>query len=120
MKTLSSILAVVLVLMCGVSALAEESLDGGWTATEDAAVTEEASAALNKALETFVGSEIEPIALLGTQVVAGTNYCLLCRVTPVVPDAVGHYALVYVYAGVDGTAEVLDMVDVELGVSNPT
>lgn len=100
-------------------ASAEGMMAGGWNPAEDTAVTEEAQEALTKALDGFVGSSIEPVALLGTQVVAGINYCLLCRVTPVVPNAVPHYALVYVYAGVDGTAQLLEIQDLVLGVSQP-
>lgn len=61
-----------------------------------------------------MGAQHEPIALLGTQVVAGTNYCLLCRSTPVVPDAVSHYTLMYIYADLEGGAEILDMVDLDI------
>ena len=39
------------------------------------------------ALGKLVGSKIEPIAMLGKQVVNGVNYILAATVTPVVPDA---------------------------------
>ena len=76
----------------------------------------EAQAALEKALEGLVGASYEPVACLGKQVVAGTNYCLLCRITPVVPNAVPHFALVYVYQALDGSAELLQVQDLTLGV----
>lgn len=117
---MKKLIAVVLCLMMSLTLLcasAEGVLAGGWTPAEDTAVTEEAQAALTKALDGFVGSNIEPVALLGTQVVAGVNYCLLCRVTPVVPNAVPHYALVYVYAGVNGSCELLEIQDLELGLT---
>jgi len=93
----------------------EEALVGGWTVTEDAAVTEEAKEALENAAGELDGAEYEAVALLGTQVVAGTNYCILARITPVIPDPVPHYALVYVYRDLQGNAEILNTKDLILG-----
>lgn len=65
----------------------------------------------------MVGAVYEPVQLLGTQVVAGTNYALLCRVTGVYPDAVPEYCVVYVYADLEGNAslqEVQDLLSVSL------
>ncbi len=115
-KMLSVFAALILALALCVSATAEP-LMGGWEVCGDPAVTEEARDALDKALEGFVGSNVEAAALLATQVVAGTNYCFLCRVTPVVPDAVSHWALVYVYRALDGSAQILEFQDVVIGVS---
>ena len=93
-----------------------EGLLGGWQVPEDNALTDEALSALDSALEGFVGSKIEPVALLATQVVSGVNYCILCRVTPVVPNAVTHMALVYVYQPLQGNASLLTIEDLSLGV----
>ena len=85
-----------------------ELLPGGWAAPEALTVLplpEDAQKAFDKAIGEFVGSSIEPMALLGTQVVAGTNYAILCRVTPVVPDAVSSVQVVTVYADLQGNAE---------------
>ena len=94
-------------------------LTGGWGANEGDTGMEanpEAKAALEKAVEGLVGASYEPIACLGTQLVAGTNYCLLCRITPVTPNPTSHFALVYVYQALDGAAEILDVQDLTLGV----
>ncbi len=107
-------LIMALALCCSASA---EHMMGGWNVCEDTAVTPEAQAALDKALEGFVGSKVEAVALLATQVVAGTNYCFLCRVSPVVPDPVPSYALVYVYAALDGSASILEFQNITLGLS---
>ena len=114
-------------MICGIAALAlalalcfsasADALMGGWQACENPAVTEEAQAVLDKALEGFVGSNVEPVALLATQVVAGTNYCFLCRVTPVVPNAQSTYCLVYVYHALDGSARILEFQEVTFGLS---
>ena len=93
----------------------EEGLMGGWSYAEDAAVTDEMQARLNKALEGLAGASYAPVANLGSQVVAGLNRCLLCQVTPVVPNAQPHYALVYVYEKLDGGAELLQVIDLDVG-----
>lgn len=91
-------------------------LMGGWQATTDTAIDEDAQAAFDAAMEGLLGVEYEPIDLLATQVVAGTNYCFLCRSTVVVPDAVPGYAFVYVYKDLSGKAEILDIQDIEFGL----
>ena len=91
------------------------ALVGGWTITEDAALTDEAQAAFDKALDGLTGVGYTPLALLGTQLVSGTNYCILCEAKVVYPDAVPYYALVYVYADLQGNAEILDIVILDIG-----
>ena len=112
-KTVSLLMTLVLALTLCVSASAE-MLTGGWAgaALEDAVpVPEEARAAFDKAMEKdpLMGAEYTPVALLATQIVAGTNYCILCQVTPVVPDPVPTWALVYIYADLEGNAERLNV-----------
>ena len=99
----------------GTLALTEEGLMGGWSYAEAPEVTEEIQTRLDKALEGLVGAAYVPVANLGEQVVAGLNRCLLCQVTPVVPDAKPHYALVYVYEKLDGGAELVDVIDLDVG-----
>ena len=91
-------------------------LMGGWQATTDTAIDEDAQAAFDAAMEGLLGVEYEPIDLLATQVVAGTIYCFLCRATVVVPDAVPGYAFVYVYKDLSGKADILDIQDIEFGL----
>ena len=70
-------------------------------------------AALNAALDGLEGCVYKPIALLGTQIVAGTNYCFLCETTVVAPDAQPSYALVYVFDGLSGEHEILRVQEIE-------
>ena len=84
---------------------------GGWFQPESPVVPDEVRASLEKALDGMVGATYQPIALLSSQVVQGTNYCILCEVTPVVPDAESSYALVYLYVDLDGNAELTETVD---------
>ena len=99
----------------GTVTVPEAGLMGGWSYTEAPEITEEIQARLDKALEGLVGASYVPVANLGEQVVAGLNRCLLCQVTPVVPDAQPHYALVYVYEKLDGGAELLQVIDLDVG-----
>jgi hypothetical protein len=61
--------------------------------TEDAVLTEEAQSAFDKAMEGLVGVNYTPLALLGTQLVSGTNYSFLCEAAVVYPDAQPYYAV---------------------------
>lgn len=94
----------------------DEVTDGGWFAPETPDVTNEAGEALLAASKNVVGAAYNPVALLGTQVVAGTNYTLLCEVTPVTENAESHYSIVIVTVGADENTYILETLDFsELG-----
>lgn len=84
---------------------------GTWAIPETPVLTDEAKAALEKAASALTGAEYAPIALLGTQLVSGTNYCLLCEITPVTANPEPYYAVVTVYADLNGNAEITDTFD---------
>lgn len=118
-KVIAFLLALTMMLGCA-AALAEAPLSGGWIVLEDRDdddIEDRAEDALKKAAAKLTGAVYDEEAVLGYQIVAGTNYCLLCRVTPVVPNAVSHWALVYVYEALDGNCEILEVKDIELGLS---
>ncbi|MBQ8159495.1 MAG: hypothetical protein IJ083_01985 [Clostridia bacterium] len=46
---------------------------------------------------------VTPVALLGTQVVAGVSDCILAQVTPA-PDADPLWKLIYIYVDLRGTS----------------
>lgn len=93
-----------------------EQLDGGWTVTEGRTkLDKHTRKVFAKALEGLVGCDYDPVALLGRQVVAGTNYCILCRLTPVVPKAVPHWGLAYIYEDLQGNARLTAVKDLPLG-----
>ena len=112
-KTIISVLLAVSLMTAPVSAV---PLSGGWEVTEDATITSEAEAVFDKATEDLEGAEYEPLNLLATQIVAGTNYCFLCRITPVIPDPVPEYAFVYIYEDLQGNAEILDVQEISFGL----
>ena len=79
----------------------ETPVAGGWSEPDSYEPTEEAKAALKNA---SADTDYEPIALLGTQIVAGTNYMMLCRSNE-------SYTILTVYADLQGGAEVTDVYD---------
>lgn len=94
-----------------------DPVDGGWEYNQGELSLDrnpEAKAAFEKALEGLVGCAYEPVALIGSQVVAGTNYVILCRTTPVVPDAETVFSLVTVYEDLNGNAELKDVTDLNI------
>ena len=82
MKKFFALLALAALLLTAFAfpVLAEEPILGGWSAYTDdpTEIPTEALDALNAALDGLEGCVYKPIALLGTQIVAGTNYCFLC------------------------------------------
>ncbi len=89
----------------------EANLSGGWGVnTGDVAFENNAEVkeAYEKALKNMIltGGEIEPVAFLGSQVVAGYNYLVLCRVKAVVEDPSTELALMTIYADLEGGAQI--------------
>lgn len=84
------------------------NLTGAWTINSKFEPSENinAMAAFDKATESLEGYKYTVIAVLGSQIVAGTNYSYLCRAEMAVPDAKPEYMIVNVYEDLDGNAEI--------------
>ena len=90
---------------------------GGWEVSTDAAeakMPKEAREAFDKAMEELDGASYVPIAYLGSQVVAGTNYAYLCRTVILAADPIVKLTLVKVYSDLEGNASILDIADVNI------
>ena len=85
-------------------------LVGGWDIEDATGISEELRTAFDKAVEDMTGVGYEPVACLGRQTVAGTNYALLCRAQAVYPDAQPYYAVVVLYTDLTGGARIRDIV----------
>ena len=101
----------------------EEPMTGGWQMPEQitaAEIPEEAMNAFNKAVEGFTGNDLTPMALLGTQVVAGTNYAFLCHSKLVTAEPSESIQVVIVYEDLEGNAAItgISNVDVSRYVNN--
>ncbi len=121
-KIIAAIMALVMVLGLA-CAFAEEGTEaalggamvGGWTPAEDSAVTEERQAILDKGLEGLIGASYTPVAYLGSQVVAGTTHAFRCQTAAIVPDAVPHWTIVYLYEDLEGNVSILNIADFDIG-----
>ena len=89
---------------------------GGWSYAESTEITDDIKKVMEKATETLTGAVYEPVAYIGSQVVAGTNHAVLCKSTPSVAELNGAttYVLVYVYADLQGNCEITETTDIEI------
>ncbi len=85
---------------------------GGWSPLHFTITTEETSV-FNEALEGFCGVSYTPLAV-ATQVVAGINYCFLCKAVIVYPGASETLAKVYIYQPLDGKAHITEIIRINL------
>ena len=112
---ITAVLAALLLSSFIIPAFAEEPLLGVWSANVDhpTEIPQDVLDAFQAATESTTDYVYKPIALLGSQVVAGMNYCLLCETMLAVPDAQPSYALVYFYDGVNGEKEILKVDEIK-------
>lgn len=93
-------------------------LAGGWAVAEDPAVTDDVRNVFYQALDSYQTGTITvaytPVALLGTQVVAGTNYALLCRSQEINKAPV--LVILYIYKDLEGNATVIKEEPLNLGI----
>ena len=97
----------------------EEGMTGGFTLNTgktELKDNEEVNVAFKKALEGFTGVSYEPIAYLGSQVVSGTNYAVLCFEKASTASSETKLSIVTVYEDLEGHAEILSTEEVEFGV----
>ena len=101
--------------ICGQAQAANETvpLAGGWetAAAETSVLPSDAQAAFDKAVKAQEDAVYTPVALLSSQVVAGTNYCVFCQVTG---SGEPFWALVYIYEDLKGNAEITNVYDLDI------
>ena len=93
-------------------------LAGGWAVTEDPTITNDLNTIFSQALDSYQTGTITvaytPVTLLGTQVVAGTNYAVLSKASEI--NNGSKWVIIYLYQDLEGNASVLSIADVTLGV----
>ena len=131
MKKIIAILLVLVLVVCFAACSAPEvapapaevpeepgtEVAGGWTInTENGldSMPEKAATAWYGAMGELTGASYDPLALLGTQVVAGTNYMFLARETLVTKEPVTKLAVVVIYEDLQGNDELLNVYDFKL------
>lgn len=96
----------------------DKALPGGWTSAEDPAITADVEKVMKKATEAMTGAVLEPVAYIGSQVVAGTNHAIFCRQTPSIPSSQVNYVIVYIYEDLEGNCEITDFQDITISADN--
>lgn len=87
---------------------------GGWKVPENTEIDTVISDKFEKAIGDIDGAKLEPVTLLGVQVVSGTNYCILVKVTPVVPDPMSKWSVYTMFAPLDGDPTILEHKDLDI------
>ena len=79
-----------------------------------AVIDDESAEIFTEASHALLGVSYEPLRLLATQIVSGTNYAYLCRAQVSAPDASPYYAIVAVYKDLEGNISVLSANEISL------
>jgi hypothetical protein len=88
-------------------------MTGGWTYVESAEITPEIKKMFED-IQAYNGDPTYiPIANVGSQVVAGTNHAVLCKVTI---NGNTSLVLVYVYEDLEGNCQVTNTEDIKLSI----
>ena len=92
----------------------ESSISGGVTVNEDAKpiVTDEQKEEFGKAINSFDSLSMEPVALLGEQVTAGTNYAYLCLDKTNSGTPVTSWDIAVTYSDFYGKAKLTSIIEV--------
>ena len=94
-----------------------DGLVGNWSVDEESIsngigdISDDIKAAIDEALKSKVSVTYEPIMIMGSQVVSGTNYAVLCKnVTS------SEWTIVYVYKNLDGKGTLMNVATFDLEV----
>ncbi|HEX2925575.1 MAG TPA: hypothetical protein VHP38_04865 [Ruminiclostridium sp.] len=68
--------------------------------------------AFNKAFEGFVGVSYVPVLYVASQVVAGINYCIICKTTTIVNPPIEGCKIVTIYSDLKGNSHITGIRDV--------
>lgn len=97
------------------NANSEQAEDGLVTGSLDAPasyrISQDEQVLFDEAMADYAVADVMPIAYLGSQIVAGTNHCFLCRFTDSIPDAKETYAFIRIYEDLNGKAVLRDVRD---------
>ena len=96
----------------------DDMMVGGWSYAVSSEITPELKDIMAKASETLTGAVYEPVAYVGSQVVAGTNHAMLCKVAPSTSGLSSPVtlAVVYIYEDLEGNCEITEVTDVVLNI----
>lgn len=95
----------------------EQGVYGAWTAITNGgidAMPQELATAFNQAFEDLDGMSYVPLACVGTQSVAGTNYALICNGEATAPNAKANVYLIEINAPLQGKASLISSCRIDL------
>lgn len=95
----------------------KETLLGGWQVYEEIVapkLTEDSKKAFENAMKEYTGMELEPAALLATQLVSGTNYLYLCKGQAVTQDPTAGWYMTVVYQDLQGNARITSVEEIDI------
>lgn len=98
-----------------------ETLDGGWSVESPGKpimLDEQLQAAFDNATNKLTGVNYSPITLLGTQLVSGTNYAILCYGKSTDENAKEAIYLLTLYEDLNGTQEIVSQAYIDLADYN--
>ena len=91
----------------------EKNIVGGWSINNETVspvYTQESYEIFEKALAEYNGTEMEPVALLATQLVSGRNYSFLCKSKIGDPK----WYITVVYADLQGNAKITSSNEIDI------
>ncbi|MBR0418856.1 MAG: hypothetical protein IJI66_06780 [Erysipelotrichaceae bacterium] len=96
--------------------VANTGLLGGWTIADVSRtdLADDEQEIWNKAVESLLGVDYEPVTVLATQVVSGTNYAFLAHATTVTAEPVSKYVIMKVYKDLEGNVSVSSINDIDV------
>ena len=94
----------------------DNALVGGWEVAEVGRSEFEADEEemFKKAMEVVLGETYEPVCVLATQLVSGTNYAFLARGTTVTETPVSNFFVVTIYKDLEGNASLKGISEINL------
>lgn len=95
----------------------DEPLCGGMGPYFGDVEDDEVYQAIDSAFDTLIGCTVDLYMIIGCQVVAGTNYLILCLMTPLTEEPVSAWKLATVYVDLDGNATLDAVEDLPLSLS---
>jgi len=86
----------------------DEDLLGGWETSDEYNLPDDMKSVIEETLGEVNEVTYTPKMVMGTQVVSGTNYAILCSTNDNSSDANAYWSIVYVYINLNGEGQILN------------
>ena len=94
-----------------------ENLLGAWEMSETFNINDDVRKSFDDALANTKDVSYDPVMILGSQVVAGSNYSILCRSEDSNSESSPYWSVVYIYRNLDGEGKLLNIATFELSAN---